>query len=105
MYTEEYNTELERMNAQMSAENLALQNDNKQLNALIREYEATYKPRGLVWRVAENFELEPGYHAAARAIRDGKIGAVNSFNARVVGYVAKDSKYYKTPWRTVPDVR
>ena len=41
MYSEEYNTELERMNAQMSAENLALQNDNKQLNALIKEYEQT----------------------------------------------------------------
>ena len=38
---EEYNTELERMNAQMTAENLALQNDNKQLNALIKEYEQT----------------------------------------------------------------
>lgn len=71
---------------------------------LIREYDAIYKPKGLIWRVAENYELEPGYHAAAQAIRDGKIGKVNSFNARVVGYVAKDSKYYKTPWRTVPDV-
>lgn len=29
------------MNAQMSAENLALQNDNKQLNTLIKEYEQT----------------------------------------------------------------
>ena len=39
--TDEYNAELERMNMQMSAENLALQNDNKQLNALIKEYEQT----------------------------------------------------------------
>ncbi|KAF7791408.1 hypothetical protein EIP86_002424 [Pleurotus ostreatoroseus] len=38
---DEYNAELERMNMQMSAENLALQNDNKQLNALIKEYEQT----------------------------------------------------------------
>lgn len=29
------------MNAQMSADNLALQNDNKQLSALIKEYEQT----------------------------------------------------------------
>lgn len=70
---------------------------------LIREVDATYKPKGLVWRVAENWEFEAGYHVAAKAIREGKIGKVNSFNARVVGYVAKDSKYYKTPWRTVPD--
>ncbi|KAI0338956.1 hypothetical protein BDW22DRAFT_1362290 [Trametopsis cervina] len=38
---DEYNAELERMNAQMTAENNALQNDNKQLNALIKEYEQT----------------------------------------------------------------
>ncbi|KIP10807.1 hypothetical protein PHLGIDRAFT_22069 [Phlebiopsis gigantea 11061_1 CR5-6] len=70
---------------------------------LISEYNTTYKPKGLVWRVAENWELEPGYHVAAKAIRDGKIGKVNSFNVRAVGHVAKDSKWYNTPWRTVPD--
>ncbi|KAF7299122.1 hypothetical protein MIND_00860600 [Mycena indigotica] len=36
-----YDAELERMNASMTAENIALQHDNKQLNALIREYEQT----------------------------------------------------------------
>jgi hypothetical protein len=38
---EEYDAELERMNAAMIAENLALQHDNKQLNTLIKEYETT----------------------------------------------------------------
>jgi SIKE family len=38
---EEYDTELERMNSAMLAENQALQYDNKQLNALIKEYETT----------------------------------------------------------------
>lgn len=37
---EEYETELERMNMSMSMENYALQHDNKQLAALIKEYEA-----------------------------------------------------------------
>ncbi|KAJ7288456.1 hypothetical protein C8J57DRAFT_1280297, partial [Mycena rebaudengoi] len=36
-----YDAELERMNAAMTQENMALQHDNKQLNALIREYEQT----------------------------------------------------------------
>ena len=36
-----YDTELERMNAAMSAENMTLLNDNRQLSALIREYEHT----------------------------------------------------------------
>lgn len=38
---EEYDAELERMNAVMSAENQSLQYDNKQLNALIKDYETT----------------------------------------------------------------
>jgi len=41
MKKEEYDAELEHMNAAMIAENLALQHDNKQLNTLIREYETT----------------------------------------------------------------
>ncbi|KAF7365335.1 hypothetical protein MVEN_00405500 [Mycena venus] len=36
-----YDAELERMNTAMITENVALQHDNKQLNALIREYEQT----------------------------------------------------------------
>ncbi|KAN0129504.1 hypothetical protein V8E53_012686 [Lactarius tabidus] len=38
---EEYDAELERMNTTMTAENQALQHDNKQLNTLIKEYETT----------------------------------------------------------------
>ncbi|KAH8102098.1 oxidoreductase family protein [Cristinia sonorae] len=70
---------------------------------LIKEYEETFKPKGLVWRVAENWEVEPGYHVAGKIIASGKIGKVTSFNVRVVNHVPKDSKWYKTPWRTVPD--
>ncbi|KAI0634391.1 oxidoreductase family protein [Trametes polyzona] len=71
--------------------------------ALIKEYEAKYKPKGLVWRIAENFEAEPGYRAARRVIEDGKIGKVVFYNARVVNYIDESSKWYKTPWRTVPE--
>ncbi|KAI0786966.1 oxidoreductase family protein [Abortiporus biennis] len=70
---------------------------------LIREYYENFKGKGLIWRVAENWEVEPGYHAAADIIKAGKIGKVTSFNARVVNHVPKDSKWYKTPWRTIPD--
>ncbi|GBE83217.1 hypothetical protein BKA93DRAFT_565650 [Sparassis latifolia] len=38
---EAYEAELERMNTSMSQENQTLQNDNRQLNTLIREYEQT----------------------------------------------------------------
>lgn len=38
---EEYEAEVENMNTVMTAENQNLQHDNKQLNALIKEYEQT----------------------------------------------------------------
>lgn len=73
--------------------------------SLIATYEKDFKPKGLIWRVAENYEAEPGYLRAAEVIRQGKIGAVRFFRLTAVGYIDKDGKYYKTPWRTVPDVR
>jgi predicted dehydrogenase len=70
---------------------------------LIAQYETQYKPKGLVWRVAENFEAERGFIAAGRAIATGKIGKVTFFSSRTVNFIDKDSKWYKTPWRTIPD--
>ncbi|KAJ3562817.1 hypothetical protein NP233_g9341 [Leucocoprinus birnbaumii] len=70
---------------------------------LIADYEADFKPKGLIWRIAENFEAEPGFQAAGEAIRAGKIGQVQSFRVVVVNYIDTESKWYKTPWRTVPD--
>lgn len=79
--------------------------DVKQGLDLIETYNQTYKPKGLIWRIAENFEAEPGYRKTGELIRSGKIGTVSFFKTVVVNYIDKDSKWYKTPWRTVPDVR
>lgn len=70
---------------------------------LIAQYEAQYKPKGLVWRIAENFEAEPGFILAGRAIAAGKIGKVTFFSSCTVNFIDKNSKWYNTPWRTVPD--
>jgi len=70
---------------------------------LIRTYNQLYKNKGLVWRVAENFEAEPGYRPAAAAIRSGKIGKVIFFRTLAVMYMDQESKWYKIPWRTIPD--
>ncbi|KAG8926210.1 hypothetical protein FRC02_009060 [Tulasnella sp. 418] len=70
---------------------------------LINTYEKEYKPKGLVWRVAENFECEPGIVATAEAIRSGKIGDVAFFKLSAVNFMDKSSKWYQTSWRTVPD--
>ena len=58
---------------------------------------------GLIWRVAEDVEAEPSYRAAGKAIRDGAIGKVLFWNLSAVNHIDRESKWYKTPWRTVPD--
>ncbi|PVG01641.1 NAD(P)-binding protein [Serendipita vermifera] len=70
---------------------------------LIKTYEELYKPKGLVWRVAENFEAEPGLRAAGQAIAEQKIGKVCFWNMQVLNNVQTDGMWYKTPWRTVPE--
>lgn len=72
---------------------------------LIADYNANYKPKGLIWRVAENFEAEPAFRAVGEAVQAGKIGQVQFFKTTVVNYLDQESKWYKTPWRTIPDVR
>ena len=64
-----------------------------------------YSKTGLVWRVAENFECEPGIQAAASAIKSGRIGKVAFFRLTSINYIDQESKWYQTSWRTVPDVR
>ena len=71
---------------------------------LVRKYVSEYRPKGLVWRVAENYEYEPAYREAGQLVRDGQIGRVISFSATGSIPISKDNKYYKTDWRTVPDV-
>ncbi|KAF8810440.1 NAD(P)-binding protein [Phlegmacium glaucopus] len=70
---------------------------------VINSYRRLYKSKGLVWRVAENSEAEPGYRAVAAAIQSGKIGKVIFFKTLVAGYIDQESIWYKTPWRTIPD--
>ncbi|KAI0033025.1 oxidoreductase family protein [Vararia minispora EC-137] len=69
---------------------------------LVALYEAEYKPKGLVWRVAEDFEMEPALRKAGEAIRAGRIGRVMFFEACMATLTDKENPYYKTPWRTVP---
>ena len=91
--------------------------------SLIEKWEKEFKPKGLIWRVAENFEcmcscsiviarsktpsivlVEPGLVEAARKIKAGAVGTVRSFNYSTINTTDKSSKWYNTPWRTVPDV-
>ena len=78
--------------------------DVKEGLEMIGTYHQLYKNKGQVWRIAENYEAEPGYRAAGAAIRSGKIGKVIFFKTLGVVNMDKSSKWYKIPWRTVPDV-
>ncbi|KAG8731897.1 hypothetical protein FRC12_019517 [Ceratobasidium sp. 428] len=71
--------------------------------ALIEKWEKEFKPKGLIWRVAEQFEVEPAYVEAARKIKAGAIGEVRSFNYSVMNSTDKSSQWYNTAWRTVPE--
>lgn len=73
---------------------------------LLETYNSTYKFKGLVWRVAENFEAEPVFQRAAKLVKtEDAIGKISTFKVSSVGYIDETSKYYNTPWRTIPDVR
>ncbi|KAL0580565.1 hypothetical protein V5O48_001477 [Marasmius crinis-equi] len=69
---------------------------------LIKEA-APYVAKGLVWRVAENFEVEPVYAKVRQLIAEGKIGEVKAFRASVKVYLDQTSEWYNTPWRTKPE--
>jgi len=71
---------------------------------LIKKYNRLYKPKGLIWRVAENFEAEVAYRTVRSYALSGKIGTIVSFKATVINYIDQHSQWYKTAWRTVPDV-
>ncbi|KZV69597.1 oxidoreductase family protein [Peniophora sp. CONT] len=77
--------------------------DVKAAKALIAAYERTYKHKGIIWRVAENYEAEAGYQKVGELVKGGKIGDVTGFRARIANHMKVDNEYYKTPWRTVPD--
>ncbi|KAG8851646.1 hypothetical protein FRB96_009142 [Tulasnella sp. 330] len=70
---------------------------------LIKTYESEYKHKGIIWRIAENYECEPGIVAAADAVRSGKIGKVAHFKLSDSNYLDQGNKYYQTSWRTVPE--
>ncbi|KAJ7811918.1 hypothetical protein B0H14DRAFT_2858646 [Mycena olivaceomarginata] len=64
--------------------------------SLINEYNEKYRKN-------LNFEAEPGFRSVGELIASGKIGKIAFFKATVMNYIDVDNKYYKTPWRTVPD--
>jgi predicted dehydrogenase len=59
---------------------------------LIQEYNTVYKPKGLIWRVGENFEADTGIQAIGKAIRDGKIGKVTNFSVSIENFITQGNQ-------------
>lgn len=69
---EEYESELERMNAAMISENHSLQHDNKQLNALIKEYEQTLET------------LMSTFRNRAQDVQERELSLIREYEAKVL---------------------
>ncbi|WVF72741.1 hypothetical protein IAT40_007559 [Kwoniella sp. CBS 6097] len=82
-----------------------LAKDVKDALELVEEYEREYKPKGIIWRVAENYSHEPVLREAGKVLSssDTGLGPILSWQLRFEAYVEDGSKYQKTPWRTIPD--
>ncbi|KIR53880.1 NAD-binding Rossmann fold oxidoreductase [Cryptococcus gattii Ru294] len=70
---------------------------------MLQDYQTNFQPQGLVWRVAENWEVEPAHIFAAQALKAGRIGNLNSFSISSILFVDNENnKYFETEWRKKP---
>ncbi|KDR82697.1 hypothetical protein GALMADRAFT_134270 [Galerina marginata CBS 339.88] len=69
---EEYDSELENMNAAMTLENRGLQHDNKQLNALIKEYEQTLET------------LMSAFRNRAQDVQERELSLIRDYEAKLL---------------------
>lgn len=68
---------------------------------LLDFYRRTAEANGATFAVAENFRFKPSFeYAAAEA---AKVGSVQQFNVRVLGFMGTDTKWYGTAWRAKPE--
>ncbi|EIN12550.1 hypothetical protein PUNSTDRAFT_97325 [Punctularia strigosozonata HHB-11173 SS5] len=102
---EEYETELKRMNAALGEENSALANENKQLGALIKEYEQTlenvmdaFRKRAHEVQVRE-LSLIREYEARLMDREDAELGAALGASAAVSQSVGRMSRLLRRALR------
>ncbi|KAH7885338.1 hypothetical protein F5I97DRAFT_1810686 [Phlebopus sp. FC_14] len=72
-----YDAELERMNSSLTAENQALQHDNKQLGTLIREYEQTLE------------SVMSAFRTRARDVQEHELALIRDYESKLL---AKESE-------------
>ncbi|KAF8158307.1 hypothetical protein B0H34DRAFT_708248 [Crassisporium funariophilum] len=77
---EEYESELDNMNAAMAAENQGLQHDNKQLNALIKEYEITLE------------KLMSTFRNRAQDVQERELSLIREYEAKLLAREEENAK-------------
>ncbi|KAG2070429.1 hypothetical protein BDR04DRAFT_1142823 [Suillus decipiens] len=73
-----YDGELERMNASLAAENQTLQHDNKQLGALIREYEQTLE------------SVMSAFRTRARDVQEHELALIREYESKLIARESED---------------
>ncbi|KAG2362102.1 hypothetical protein BDR07DRAFT_1285451 [Suillus spraguei] len=73
-----YDGELERMNASLGAENQTLQHDNKQLGALIREYEQTLE------------SVMSAFRTRARDVQEHELALIREYESKLIARESED---------------
>ncbi|ODN92763.1 NAD-binding Rossmann fold oxidoreductase [Cryptococcus wingfieldii CBS 7118] len=78
--------------------------DVREAKELVAEYERVYKPKDLIWRVAENYAHEPVLRWAADLLKSTpEAGPILYWDLKFIAFVEDGSKYHATSWRTIPD--
>ncbi|RXK40196.1 hypothetical protein M231_02470 [Tremella mesenterica] len=80
-----------------------LHKDVKHAKELVEEYEKRFKPKGLIFRTAENWAHEPVLHWAASKLREPALGPVLYWQLGLSNVVKPGSHWHATSWRTIPD--
>ncbi|RSH95811.1 hypothetical protein EHS25_000903 [Saitozyma podzolica] len=78
--------------------------DVAEAKQLIKEYETFYEPKGLIWRVAENFAHEPMLHKTRTLLADPNsgLGSILYYQTSFIDFVPDGHRYQSTSWRTIP---
>jgi predicted dehydrogenase len=79
-----------------------LAKDVEASEALIAEFEAKYKSKGLVLSVAEQFRYDAGHDKAREIVTSGVVGKLTAVHARIWQLVVPGNKWYETEWRKNP---
>ncbi|KAM0755293.1 NAD(P)-binding protein [Meredithblackwellia eburnea MCA 4105] len=70
---------------------------------LVREFGELYRAKKQIWRVAENWEVEPGYLHVRELLAKQVIGKLYTFYLTATLFVDNENnKWFDTPWRATP---